>query len=198
MHDHGLSAIDGSPVAQLAVAVGSKAQEAILGYMPKTDVTDYVSCALVMYRCCSSSSRGRKVEDDFKNTPERPHNIWVFIVMYQAALDLDLKLIRSALSVEIESAFRIAQRVYLEGAFSRSVAELFLDDKLEDDLPAGSEVVGPSYGTVPTYTVIRGTTHVQAPKGTRVVEVRYDVRGGDGYEPCRVGANPRTRLDGCK
>ncbi len=116
----------------------------------------------------------------------------------QAALDLDLQLIQSELEKERESGFRIAQRVYQEGAFSRPVAELYLDQELESSIPAGAEVIGTAYDWE-TYALVKGTLHVKAQKGTRVLEILYDIRDDqENYVQCQAGANPNPFIDGCK
>jgi hypothetical protein len=113
---------------------------------------------------------------------------------------LDLRLIRSELKKDRESAFRSAQRVYQDGAFSRPVAELILHNELEFSLSSGTEVIGTTYSSESSFTVAKGTVHKHAKKGDRVLEVLYDIRDdqGDNYTECQVGANPDPTIYGCK
>lgn len=111
---------------------------------------------------------------------------------------MDLQLIQSELEKERESGFRIAQRVYQEGAFSRPVAELILDEPLEFTIPAGSEIIGPAVDG-DSFALVKGTAHVKAREGDTVLEVLYDIRDDQqDYVQCQAGANPDPFIAGCK
>lgn len=119
------------------------------------------------------------------------------IVTDYAALDLDLSLIQSQVATERESGFRIAQRVYQEGAYSRPAAELILNQPLEVDIPAGTEVIGPVYDDQ-TFTLVKGIVHDDTKAGDNVLDVLYNIRDDqDDYVDCLAGANPDPVFGGC-
>lgn len=119
------------------------------------------------------------------------------VVTDYAALDLDLRLIQSQLATERDSGFRIAQRVYQEGAYSRPAAELILSEPLEVDIPAGTEVIGPVYDES-SFTLVKGVVHDDTKAGEIVLDVLYNIRDDqDDYVDCLAGANPDPFLGGC-
>ena len=111
---------------------------------------------------------------------------------------MDLSLIQSQLATERDSGFRIAQRIYQEGANSRPAAELILNEPLLVDLPADAEVIGSAYDGK-AFTVVRGTVHDDTKAGEKVLDVLYSIRDNQqDYVDCRAGAHPDPFLGGCK
>ena len=111
---------------------------------------------------------------------------------------MDLSLIQAELATERESGFRVAQRVYQEGAYSRPAAELILNQPLEIDVPAGTEVIGPVYDEQ-SFTLVKGIVHDDTKAGETVLDVLYNIRDDqDDYVECRAGAHPDPFLGGCK
>lgn len=111
-----------------------------------------------------------------------------------AAIDLDQQAIESQLATGTEEGFAAALRIYQEGAFSKSYAEVKLDTALTMDLPAGTEIVGSNSND----DEIRGTLLDEAEAGDVMVRVQYSTTGVQAsYVTCQVGANPDPVFDGC-
>jgi hypothetical protein len=117
---------------------------------------------------------------------------------FQAAIDNDLHFIKRQLGVGTSTSWRTAERIYQEGAFSNSVAELNLDKKLTQDIPSGTEVIGAG-AQEGFYSLVKGAFYKKAKAGESVVLIKYDVNEvQENYVNCQVGANPNPNTAGCK
>jgi hypothetical protein len=91
-----------------------------------------------------------------------------------------------------DTTFTQAQDIYEEGSFSKTFAEIQLDDAAPSKIDAGTVVTV----TIDGMTVI-GTIMDDVAAGTKAVSIQYKVSEQGGYN-CNVGGNPTPVLDGCK
>lgn len=111
-----------------------------------------------------------------------------------AAIDLDQQAIEGQLAAGTEEGMANALRIYTEGAFSKSYAEITLDTPLTSTLPKGTEVVG----TNTNNDEIRGTILDEAEASDKIIRVQYATTGvQESYVGCQVGGNPEPVFDGC-
>lgn len=111
-----------------------------------------------------------------------------------AAIDLDQQAIEAQLAAGTDEGMANAMKIYSEGAFSKSYAEVTLDAALASSLPKGAEV----QGTNTNGDEIRGATLDEADAGDKIIRVQYSVTGvQESYVGCQVGGNPDPVLDGC-
>lgn len=90
-------------------------------------------------------------------------------LFHQASIDQDLKQIGQLLR---NGNFDGARRLYEEGSHSASYAHVFLDEPLQEVLPAGSIVTGPANGDEDT-TTVKGIVHETVRPGERQLKIRY-------------------------
>lgn len=116
-------------------------------------------------------------------------------IFVQAAIDLDQQAIEAQLAAGTDEGKDNALKIYTEGAFSKSYAEIALDTALANTLSKGVEVVGVNAAG----DEIRGAVLDEADVGDRIVRVQYATTGvQETYVGCQVGGNPDPVLDGCK
>ena len=114
----------------------------------------------------------------------------------QNALDLDLHEVKIHLKLETNTGYKIAERVYREGGYSKPVAEIQFPIGLPEDILEGTPVTGEG---VANDTTVTGTVYKRADKGETLLLVRYDIgEDQDSYVQCQVGGNPNPNTDGCK
>lgn len=102
----------------------------------------------------------------------------------KAAIDLDLHIIKEQLAVGTSTSYITAEKVYREGAHSKSVADLSLDDPLDYDVPEGTGVIG--IGKLNDLQVT-GTVMEEAKKGDQRLLVQYSVNEVQAnYVQCQV------------
>ena len=113
----------------------------------------------------------------------------------QAAIDLDQQAIEGELAAGTDEGMANALKIYTQGAFSKSYAEVTLDDPLANSLPQGTEVIGTSTNG----DEVRGSVLDEAESGDRIVRVQYDTTSVQAsYVGCQVGGNPNPVFDRCK
>lgn len=92
------------------------------------------------------------------------------------------------------TSFAAARKVYEQGGFSKSVAELTTVPLLQA-ISAGTAVTGESESSDP----VAGTIVSDAALGATKISVLYDVSTVQAnYSYCQVGGLPTPKLDGCK
>jgi hypothetical protein len=118
-----------------------------------------------------------------------------FMTFPQAAIDLDLHVIKEQLQMGTSTSYRTAEKVYRDGAHSKSVADLHLDETLDQDHPKGTTVIGIAKKDDLQVT---GTLMEAAKKGDQFLLVQYSVNQiQSNYVHCQVGANPSPNTEGC-
>jgi hypothetical protein len=118
-----------------------------------------------------------------------------FMIFAQAAIDLDVHVIKEQLAIGTSTSYLTAEKVYREGAHSKSAAKLDLDDPLDQDLPQGAAVIGIAKKDD---MQVKGTLMFEAAKGTTSLFVQYSVNEIQAnYVQCQVGANPSPNTQGC-
>lgn len=86
-------------------------------------------------------------------------------------------------------------KIYTDGAFSKSYAEITLDEPLEADLAKGVEVTGVNADG----STVRGVTAAAFPTGAPVIQVQYHAGTQQAtWTDCHVGGNPDPNTKGCK
>lgn len=111
------------------------------------------------------------------------------LALLQAQIDLDVDLLSKLLS---EAKLEEAKRLYQQGAFSRSYAELELGfGGLPGDIHGHSTVTGKTDGG----EVINGVIMDHGIMGAKTVRIAYD--NLDNPAPCYVGGHPEPVFDGC-
>ena len=113
----------------------------------------------------------------------------------QAAIDLDQKLIEEQLAMETDQGRVIAMKVYTEGAFSKSYAEIQLTQPLPVDVGKGVEV----FGQAADGKIVRGKTAAAFKTGDSIIQVQYHAGTQQAtWTNCHVGGNPNPNTQGCK
>ena len=108
---------------------------------------------------------------------------------------MDQQAIEAQLAAGTDEGMANALRIYSEGAFSKSFAEVTLSEALGSAVPKGTEVSG----TNTNGDEIRGVTLDEAEAGDKIVRVQYATTGVQAtYVGCQVGGNPDPKYDGCK
>mmetsp|Transcript_103894 Transcript_103894/g.155565 ORF Transcript_103894/g.155565 Transcript_103894/m.155565 type:complete len:562 (+) Transcript_103894:116-1801(+) len=109
-----------------------------------------------------------------------------------AAIDLDLKVMKEALE---DNFFDLAEELYKDGGHVGSTAVLTLDLALDQDIPAGTDVLIPSGQNDDTGW---GSLAADAQQGDRIILVSYGttVNPSD-HVGCQVGALPDPKTHGC-
>ena len=111
-----------------------------------------------------------------------------------AAIDLNQNLIEEQLTMETEQGRVIAMKVYTEGAFSKSYAEILLDQPLQVDVAKGVEVIGRSVDD----RIVLGKTMAAFKTGNSIIKVQYTAgKVQTTWTNCHVGGNPNPNMEGC-
>ena len=115
---------------------------------------------------------------------------------------MDQREIELQLEVGTETSFGNARAIYENGAYSRSVAVLTLEQPLLVPITEGRVVVGTTGKmTGPnqkTPEQVQGTVLNDYAAGERVIKVLYQVSSNqETYSNCQVGANPNPNTAGC-
>lgn len=111
-----------------------------------------------------------------------------------AAIDLDQKVIEEQLAMGTDQGRQKAMKVYAEGAFSKSYAEIQLATALEADVAKGLEV----YGLSADQKVVRGKTAAVFKQGQSIIQVQYHASPQQAtWTNCHVGGNPDPNTEGC-
>ena len=111
-----------------------------------------------------------------------------------AAIDLDQKLIEEQLAMETDQARVIAMKVYTEGAFSKSYAEIQLTQPLPVDVGKGVEV----FGQAADGKIVQGKTAAAFRAGDSIFQVQYHAGSiQTTWTDCHVGGNPNPNMEGC-
>lgn len=84
--------------------------------------------------------------------------------------------------------FETAEKIYQEGAFSKSVSSLTLAEPLSIDIPQGANLTGTSTSGSPVAVFAQGVNYTA---GATSIAVQYRDEG------CYVGANPDPVVTGC-
>jgi len=88
-----------------------------------------------------------------------------------------------------------ALKVYVEGAFSDSYAEITLSTPMPLDVGKGVTV----FGRAADGTQVRGKTMTATKSGDTVIEVGYHAAPVQArWTNCHVGGNPEPNTDGCE
>lgn len=117
------------------------------------------------------------------------------VIHAQAAIDLDQKTIESELAKKTEQGQENALKVYAEGAFSQSYAEITLSNGVGLDVAKDTEVYGRSAGG----KMVRGKIMNLVQTGEPVIEVQYHASPVQtSWTDCHVGGNPEPNTNGCK
>eukprot|EP00980_Cylindrotheca_fusiformis_P003785 scaffold834_cov123-Cylindrotheca_fusiformis.AAC.32 len=112
-----------------------------------------------------------------------------------ASIDRDLLLIKQELRNETWEGWDDAESVYHEGAYSKPVAELALNDALPSNFPSGTAVRGLAIDG----SEVSGRLFDDAYANEHHVLVQYDINEAfSNYVNCQVGGNPDPNVDGCK
>jgi hypothetical protein len=116
------------------------------------------------------------------------------LINSQASIDQDLHAIIRELR---KFNFDRAERIYREGGHSSPIAKLTIaGDGLNVDIPAGSQVVGPSLKDGEDGA--RGFLVADAKVGEHDIIVAYEISSvQDNYVGCQVGALTDTFTNGC-
>ena len=120
-----------------------------------------------------------------------------YFLARQNAIDLDQALIQRQLALGTTESLERAQAVYSNGAFSKPVAHVFLEnDGLAWNTEKGSEVFGPSFENL---WETRGFTKHDYAQFSKTVQIVYETNlDQENYVDCKVGANPSPTTRGCK
>ena len=114
---------------------------------------------------------------------------------FQAAIDLDQEALETQLALGTDQGFQAALRIYTEGAFSKSYAEITLTTGVAVDV--GKDVT--VFGRAADGTQIRGKTMTAVKTGDTVLEIEYHASPVQAqWTNCHVGGNPEPNTDGCK
>ena len=112
------------------------------------------------------------------------------MLSFQLRIDLDQQKIEELLDLQTEESFAQAQRMYEEGAFSKTVSTLTLSAALTVALPHGTKMVGSTSDTSDVVASGRSASPVEVfaysdqEAGATTIRVQYLNEG------CYVGANP--------
>jgi len=119
------------------------------------------------------------------------------IVTDHAAIDLDQLAIESQLARKTDEGFQNAKAIYQQGGYSKSFAQLKLNDPLPFPIKKGTIVTGiDSSGAS-----VAGTIMIDAEKGISTLSIQYKASESQAdYVTCQVGALSSfgmEKLDGC-
>jgi hypothetical protein len=99
------------------------------------------------------------------------------------------------LALSTDQGRNAALRIYTEGAFSKSYAEITLAVPLEVDVAKETTVVGKTADG----NEVRGATTDIFRTGDTIIEVQYHAGTSQAtWTNCHVGGNPEPNTKGCK
>jgi len=110
------------------------------------------------------------------------------------AIDLDQEAMEQQLSLANEDAYAQARRIYEEGAYSKSVAELTLAAPLPIDVEKGTVIMGVGSDG----NQVAGKAYEDNASGATSIIVQYKTSDSQkNYVSCQVGASTTPNFDGC-
>lgn len=116
------------------------------------------------------------------------------LVTDHAAVDLDQAEMEGQLALGTNQGYTRAQKIYEEGAFSKSVATVTLTAALTVPISKGAVVTG----TAVNGQQVDGTVFKTASADDTTLRIQYGINSiQSSYVGCQVGANPSPVTDGC-
>ena len=113
----------------------------------------------------------------------------------QAAIDLDQRAIETQLALGTDQGRQAALKVYAEGAFSKSYAEVTLTSALQVDVEKGTTVMGANADA----KQVRAKTMTDTKAGDTVLLLQYHASPVQAsWTDCHVGGNPEPNTNGCE
>lgn len=110
------------------------------------------------------------------------------------ALDLDQEALELQLALSNDDAFDAAFKIYSEGAFSKSTAEVTLTAPLPFAVSKGTPVMGVGADG----NQVAGKAFEDTVAGATIFRVQYQTSDSQkNYVNCQVGANPVPNTEGC-
>lgn len=175
----------GSAAAGEAMSLRRRLQHAaIVGFAPLTDVRDQVRREKSKHAVSLASPL-------FRSTSNHSFEF------LQNRIDLDQQKIEELLAIKTSDSFAQAQKMYEEGSFSKTVADLTLTVGLPVAVPHGTKMVGVTTDDTTTATGRSASTvevfaYGDYEAGATTLRVQYFNEG------CYVGANPDPVTVACK
>jgi hypothetical protein len=110
------------------------------------------------------------------------------------AIDLDQEAMEQQLSLQNDDAFVQARKIYSEGAYSKSVAEVTLNAPLPMDVEKGTEIMGVGADG----NQVAGKAYADNALGATSIIVQYQTSDSQkNYVACQVGASTTPNTEGC-
>jgi len=110
------------------------------------------------------------------------------------AIDLDQEAMEQQLSLANDDAYKAAMRIYEEGAYSKSVAEVTLTAPLPIDVEKGTVIMGVGSDG----NQVAGKAYEDNAAGATSIIVQYKTSDSQkNYVSCQVGASTTPNFDGC-
>jgi len=110
------------------------------------------------------------------------------------AIDLDQEAMEAQLSLANEDAYANALRIYTEGAYSKSVAEITLSSPLPTDVEKGTPIMGVGSDG----NQVAGKAYEDNAAGASSIIVQYKTSDSQkNYVSCQVGATTTPNTVGC-
>ena len=153
--------------------------------------------------CCSCRHcRCRFLSDLISLTFSNNNSFIYSFFLDQAAIDLDQAEMEKHVAV---GDFAAAQRVYVQGAHSQSIAKLHLHQNNSSNTKTITTIVH-TKGTTAVVTTfddqaspIHGRLYQDASLDTGIIHVQYDTtNSSSSSSSCQVGGSARPVTDGCK
>jgi hypothetical protein len=117
------------------------------------------------------------------------------LILSQAAIDLDQAAMEAQLALSTDQGRNAALKIYTEGAFSKSYAEITLAEALKVDVAKEVVVIGKNADG----NEVRGTTTDTFKTGDTIILVQYHAGTVQAtWTDCHVGGNPEPNIKGCK
>ena len=108
---------------------------------------------------------------------------------------MDQRAIEAQLALGTDQGRQQALKVYTEGAFSKSYAEVTLTQGLLVDVAKGTTVIG----TTADGKEVRSQTMTDTSSGDTVLLLQYHASPVQAsWTDCHVGGNPEPNTNGCK
>jgi hypothetical protein len=116
------------------------------------------------------------------------------VVTDHNAIDLDQEAMEQQLSLGNEDAYAQALRIYSEGAYSKSVAEVTLSEPLIMDVEKGTDI----FGVGSDGNQVAGKAYEDNAAGATALIIQYRTSDSQkDYVSCQVGASTTPNTDGC-
>merc|ERR1719401_2601941 len=110
------------------------------------------------------------------------------------AIDLDQEAMEAQLSLANEDAYKAALRIYTEGAYSKSVAEVTLSAPLPMDVEKGTTIMGVGADG----NQVAGKAYEDNAAGASSLIIQYKTSDSQkNYVNCQVGASTTPNTEGC-